>query len=151
MSTLGSPLTASTMSISPCLGHSWPLPEPSIQMAGQEPWWHVIMPMNNVSNIGEKTRSGKRESYYLEVTAINFSRQGGSDLQIAPHLDVRWLSSGPDLTSCHIITMTNGKKQAPGMTPAWRRWSGRHCASPPWWWSLLSPGPELWVIWGDRY
>ena len=55
---------------------------------------HVTCHMSHV--ISEQRHS--RETY-LEVSAIDFSRKGGSDLDIASHLDVRGLSSGPDLTS----------------------------------------------------
>ena len=59
-------------------------------MAGQEPWRHVMM-------------SSELGSAYLEVTTIDLGGEGGPDLQIASHLDVRGLSRGPDLTSssCH--------------------------------------------------
>ena len=63
-------------------------------MAGQEPWRHVMM--SQLSVLWSKTA-------YLEVTAIDFGREGGPDLQVASHFDVRGLSRGPDLTSssCH--------------------------------------------------
>ena len=37
------------------------------------------------------------ETFYLEVTAIDLGREGGPDLQVASHLDVRGLGRGPDL------------------------------------------------------